>query len=206
MWKTILDLLFPIQCLGCNQEGNFLCYSCFKKLSFNTKQAKNNLLIASYYKDPLIKLLIHQYKYNFIKDLAKPLGMLMVKKIKNQNIKNSILIPVPLHKKRLRWRGFNQAELLAQVISQKLNIPIINNLLVRTRYTPPQAKIKNANQRKENIKQAFQLNLNFKNNLENKKIILIDDICTTGSTLDECTEVLKVLEPKSIWGLVIAKE
>ena len=221
MWKTILDLLFPIQCLGCGKEGNFICYSCFKKLPLNTKKSKNNLLIASYYKNLLIKQLIHKYKYDFIKDLAKPLGLLMVKKLQSQEVRpqkvgtfskkvplfrsDLCLVPIPLHQKRLKWRGFNQAELLAQEISKKTNIPVINNLLIRIKHTLPQMKIQDAKQRKKNMNQAFALNPNFNNNLENKNIILIDDISTTGATMKECAKALKPLKPKNILGLVIAK-
>ena len=209
MWKTILNIFFPIHCLGCNQEGSFICFNCFNKLPLNTELPSNNLLIASYYEYPLIKKIIHRYKYDFVKELAKPLGLLMIKKLNNFpnnfNKNNSILIPVPLHKKRLKWRGFNQSELLAQVISQELNIPVINNILIRNKHTLPQVKLENSKQRKENIEQAFQINPNFKNNLENKKIILIDDISTTGATLEECTKALKPLKPKKIIGLVVAQ-
>jgi len=209
MWKTILNIFFPIHCLGCNQEGSFICFNCFNKLPLNTELPSNNLLIASYYEYPLIKKIIHRYKYDFVKELAKPLGLLMIKKLNNFpnnfNKNNSILIPVPLHKKRLKWRGFNQSELLAQVISQELNIPVINNILIRNKHTLPQVKLENSKQRKENIEQAFQINPNFKNNLENKKIILIDDISTTGATLEECTKALKPLKPKKIIGLVVAR-
>ena len=205
MWKTLLDLIFPINCLGCGQPGNFICFNCFEKIPLNTKPILNNLLIASYYKNPLVKQLIHSYKYDFVKDLAKPLGQLMVKKLAQQNIKNPVLIPVPLHAKRLRWRGFNQSEELALVISQKLNIPVINNVLIRTKHTSPQAKIENLKQRKINIKNSFQININFKKSLKNKNIILIDDISTTGATIEECAKTLKPLKPKTVYGLVIAK-
>ena len=233
MRKIILDLLFPINCLECNQEGKFICSSCFEKIPVNEKEVEFNkdsdldkLIIASDYSYTLVKQAIHRYKYDFVKELANPLGQLMVKKLNQENIKNSILIPIPLHPKRLRWRGFNQAELLAQVISKELNIPVINNLLIRTKHTQPQAKIENAQQRQQNIKQAFGLNPQevwhnqvgtfetkvpldrpdlYLNNLSNKTLILIDDISTTGATLKECTKILKSLKPKEIFGLVIAK-
>ncbi len=299
MWKTILDLIFPIHCLGCNQEGYFICYSCFKKipinkkppLNFNQKGALDNLIIASSYKHPLIKETIHQFKYNFIKDLAEPLGLLMAKKLKeaednlrpkrivlqndvpcearasfsgrpseskpkSKSESNLLLIPIPLHKKRLRWRGFNQADLLAQVVSKKLNIPVNNNLLIRTKYTLPQVKIQDAKQRKQNIQQVFALNKNTEvrasrapkrtspkgivlqndvfrtskrialqndvpcearasflrrssgfdfTDLSDKAIILVDDISTTSATLEEAAQTLKPLQPKKIWGLVIAQ-
>jgi len=203
MWKTILDLFFPKYCLNCNQEGNFICYSCFKKLPLNAKPALNNLLMASYYQNPLVKKAIHCFKYDFVKDLSKPLSLLMVKKLEKKNIKNPILIPIPLHKKRLRWRGFNQAELLAQEIGNKLNIPVINDVLIRTKHTLPQMKIKSSEQRKENIKQAFALSEEV--NLSNKTLILIDDISTTGATLEQAAKVLKQLKPKKILKLVIAQ-
>ena len=185
MWKTILSIFFPIHCLGCNQEGSFICFNCFNKLPLNTELPSNNLLIASYYEYPLIKRIIHRYKYDFVKELAKPLGLLMIKKLNNFpnnfNKNNSILIPVPLHRKRLKWRGFNQAELLAQVISQELNIPMINNLLIRTKHTLPQVKLENSKQRKENINNAFSLEVGpkrpcLKNDSIQKRLVLNNDV------------------------------
>ena len=214
MKKFILDLLFPISCLECNQEGKFICSACFEKIPLIKNQPVKNLIITSHYNHPLIKKAVHRYKYDFVKKLAKPLGHLMVKKLNQQNIKNPILIPIPLHLKRLRWRGFNQADLLARQISKELNIPIINNLLIQTKHTLPQMKIKNAKKRKQNIKHAFALNsrnvlkndvLGTRTSFSGRSFILIDDISTTGATLKECAKVLKPLKPKKIYGLVIAK-
>ena len=205
MWKTILDLFFPINCLGCGQEGQFICLSCFKKIPLNRKPPFKRLIVASHYKYPLIKQAIHRYKYDFIKDLAEPLGKLMVKAIEERFFENTLLIPVPLHKKRLRWRGFNQAELLALEISQNLNIPMANDILIRTKHNLPQANIKSPQERKENIKQAFQLSRQLTTNIRNKTILLVDDVCTTEATLKECAKVLKLLQPKEIWGLVVAR-
>ncbi len=220
MKKFILDLLFPIQCLGCGQEGQFICSACFKQVPLNSKgslkfssSALINLIIASDYDYPLVKQAIHRYKYDFVKDLAKPLGQLMVNRLNAILSANKIswdsifLIPVPLHKKRLRWRGFNQAELLAQKISQESKIPLVNNLLIRTKYSLPQMAIKSSQERKENIKHAFQLNPQMGTvlDLRDKTFILVDDVCTTEATLKECAKVLKHFQPKQIWGLVVAR-
>ena len=252
MKKFILDSLFPINCLGCGQEGQFICPACFERipllkkplLRFHQTSALTGLIVASDYNHALVKQAIHRYKYDFVKNLAEPLGLLIVKRLKNLsdvfNKNNSVLIPVPLHKKRLRWRGFNQAGLLAEKISQELKIPLADNILIRQRHRPPQMAIKTSQQRKENIKGAFQLNLKFGVNrsralraergralrttpfvfdkgcirkarplkeslLKNKTIILIDDVCTTGATLEECAQALKSLQPKQIWGLVVAR-
>ena len=221
MWKTIIDLLFPIHCLNCRQEGEFICSSCFKKILINKKYYfdKNNILkktiVAGCKEDELLKQAVYRYKYNFIKDLAKPLGQLMINKlledIKKKDLKKFILIPIPLHQKRLRWRGFNQAELLAQEVNKKLNIPVINNLLIRTKHTLPQAKIKKAFQRRQNIHDVFEIKdvpCEAKNvfNFKKKIIILVDDISTTSATLGEAARTLNVLKPKQIWGLVLTKD
>ena len=224
MGEFILDLLFPIRCLGCGQEREFICSTCFEEIPLNKEPplisqepTLAGLMVASDYDYPLVKQAIHRYKYDFVKDLAKPLGQLMIKKLTATLYRKGtpfILIPVPLHKKRLRWRGFNQAELLAEVISQEIKIPLISNLLVRARHDLPQVQIKSSQERKENIKQAFRINKTRTalakqglplSDLSNKTIILIDDISTTGATLEECASVLKPLKPKEIWGLVVAR-
>jgi predicted amidophosphoribosyltransferase len=129
-------------------------------LRFNQNSFLSGLLTASNYDYPLTKRTIHCFKYDFVRDLAKPLGELMAEKLVDfsDSVNNITLIPVPLHKRRLRWRGFNQAEELALIVGQKLNLPVINNLIIRTKYTLPQVKIGSVNDRKENIKQAFALN------------------------------------------------
>ena len=216
MLKLILNLLFPIQCLACGKEGKFICSQCLGQIPFNTEPSasihKNSLkgvIAVSDYKYPLVKKIVHCYKYGFIQELSKPLGTLMVKKLTAYSPRNPILIPVPLHQKRLRWRGFNQSELLAQEISQQLNIPIASNILIRAKNTSPQAKIEDPAQRKTNIQNAFTLtpppNLQRFDLWRNKTIILVDDIATTGATLQQCAKVLAPFKPKDILGLVLAR-
>ncbi len=103
------------------------------------------------------------YKYRFIEDLAVPLGKVLIQAMLNSQIPiPDLIIPVPLHKRRLRWRGFNQAELLANYLGENLapgfEIPVFSGLLVRKKYTHPQMEIKNYFRRKKNIENAFQIN------------------------------------------------
>ncbi|MBU1102567.1 hypothetical protein KJ853_02840 [Patescibacteria group bacterium] len=236
----LLDILFPKYCLGCNKENSYLCKDCFaaipilqnahcflcglrsptghvcKKCKNKFHPALSGLLIASNWNNLLLRQIIYKYKYSFIKELSQPLSQIIIKFLLNLNfiLLNSqfIIIPVPLHKRRLQWRGFNQAELLAQEISGFLGIPINNQILERARYTLPQAEIKSKQERYQNIKNVFKVNekinstsLNNPLNIKSKIIILIDDICTTTSTLEECAKTLKPLGPKEIWALAIAR-
>jgi len=228
-----LDLILPKYCLGCGKENFYVCESCFNRIlilssancfscghrsptGYVCKRCKNKfhpalngLLVSSEWSDLFLRQIIYKYKYHFIKELADPLAQLMIKFLEANHYKNllsanTILIPVPLHKKRLIWRGFNQAELLAQKISSRFFIPLNTEVLQRSRDTFPQAEIKNQNNRRNNIRDAFKI-VNNSISLRNKTVILIDDIGTTGSTLEECAKTLKPLKPKEIWGFIIAR-
>lgn len=177
----ILDIIFPIQCLGCKKYGEWLCDQCL-------------ISIQDYsYRNLLLKKAIHAFKYKFVKDLAKPLSKLLLKKI---NFDYDFIIPVPLHQKRLRWRGFNQSELLAKEINQNK----VLNALVKIKNTKPQMQL-SEKQRKQNIKNTFKCVFD----LKNTKILLIDDIETTGSTLTECKKVLLKAGAKEVYCLTLAK-
>lgn len=214
--KHLIDLLFPIFCVGCGKEGYFICPDCLKEIPINLKIQKiryiHKLIITSTYTNPIIKKAIHEYKYNFVKELCIPLAELMIERLKavitDDLIEKILLVPVPLHKRRLRERGFNQAELLAKQISKAIGIPINTNLLIRKHYSLPQVKIKDAQLRRKNIRKAFELNSKFQVSsfrFHDKIIILIDDVCTTGATLKECAKVLEQLKPNQIWALVLAR-
>jgi len=213
--KFLLELLFPSFCLGCQEkEETYLCEDCESTLEISSfhqpYQGLNfsDLYFAINYQNPLIKILIRKFKYQpFIKELAKPLTYLIIKHFqlleKNLNFFKAILIPVPLTKKKQKERGFNQAEEIAKELSLFLRVPLISNLLIKIKETPSQTEV-SAEKRRENLKNAF-LCQDF-NKIKNKTILLIDDVFTTGSTLEECSRVLKKAGAKKIIGIVIAKE
>lgn len=167
------------------------------------------IIVSSRYATIGIAKMIHLFKYNFIEDLKIPLGKIMVKSFLNHRISlPDILIPVPLHKRRLRARGFNQSELLADFLGENLapgiNLPVLNDTLSRRRPTPSQMKIKNYKERQKNIQNAFIVLK--KAEIKNKNILLVDDVATTGATLLECARVLKTAGARKVSAIVIARQ
>lgn len=226
---AILDGLFPIHCLGCNTFDNWICDRCHTTLPLLTQQhcpiCKKNMtnngevcpacitstshdtfdgiFIASHYNDALLKKAIHFYKYRFVSDLSESLALLLAQALQNSTLPSpDIIIPVPLHKRRQRWRGFNQAELLAHTLD--LQIPLLTDILLRVRYTVPQVKMKNKIKRQENLTNAFIVQNTM--HIHGKNILLIDDVITTGATLDECARTLKAGGAKNVFCLVLARE
>jgi ComF family protein len=179
----------------------------------NKCQNKNlsGLYFALPYKEKtLTKKLIHQFKYQpYLKDLAKTLASILIehfiKTSKNTDEiwENSILVPIPLDKNKLKRRGYNQSEELAKELAKILKIPVISGNLVKIKQTDPQMTLKKA-ERETNLQNAFAI----KNPLgfaRGKKIFLVDDVYTTGATMEECAKILKKSGVKSVFGIAIAR-
>ncbi len=203
--NNILDYIFPNFCLNCNKEGYILCNTCFESIKLlplenkSQNQYFDNCYICCQYNDPLIAKIIKKYKYNCLKDLNKYLINILYRQAKRINLKpQTIITNIPLHKKKRNLRGFDQTEILAQGLAQKLNLEY-KPLLKRIKNTKPQAKLKKE-ERKRNICNSF-LTINSSNN---KDILLVDDIMTTGETLNQASKVLKEYNNKII-AIVIAK-
>lgn len=213
----LFKLFFPKFCFGCQREESYLCQDCratleiLKTHQHHFSENIKDLYFALHYQAPLIKNLIQKFKYEpFIKELAKPLSSLIIEHFQLLdnpplflNEKESfILVPIPLEKKRLKWRGFNQAEEIAKELGSFLGIPLITDCLRKTRETIPQVELP-PKARKENIKGVFSLREG--KLVKNKKILLLDDVYTTGSTLKECARILKEAGAREIIGVVVAR-
>lgn len=215
MWintkNFVLNLLFPQFCFNCQKEGSYLCEDCQSILeissfhqNYPTRNLKDLYFVLSY-QNPLIKKLIRRFKYEpFVKELAKPLSLLIINHFqlieKYPDFSNFVLISVPLTKKRLKWRGFNPAEEIGKELSNFLKISLISDCLIKIKETLPQVELSDE-KRKENIKGVFSCQN--KNRIQGKKILLVDDIYTTGSTLEECARVLRESGVKEVFGIVI---
>jgi ComF family protein len=212
--KFFLDLLFPKFCFNCGKEGSYLCQDCFSMLEISQIHQKystkslTDLYFALPYQNILIKKLIQKFKYEpFIKELAETLSFLIITHFQlldnKPNLTNSILIPIPLNEKRLRWRGFNQAEEIGKYLSEFLKTPLASNCLLRVKNTYPQVEL-TAEARKENVRNIFFCQN--KKEIFGKKILLIDDVYTTGATMEEAASKLLEAGAKEVWGVVVARE
>jgi competence protein ComFC len=175
----------------------------------------DGVLIAADYDSEPIKSLIRAFKYNFARGIAPILGEYLF--LFSQNIssrllftnkksfdirniaKNGFMIPIPLHKKRYRWRGFNQSAEIAKITAERYGAEL-NNDLRRIKHRKPQSKL-NKDKRKKMISGCFSWQ---GENLQGRRILLIDDVYTTGSTLNEAAKVLKENGAGKIWGMVLA--
>lgn len=210
--KTILDISEYNYCLCSknplrlhpNQESG-KCSRCQdKKLS--------GLYFALPYKEKfLTKKLIYQFKYQpYLKTLAKPLAELLAEHFiisglnTNEVWENSTLVPVPLDRKKLKIRGYNQSEELAKELSKIIKVPVLTDVLTKTKTTLPQMEL-SKEKREENLQGAFAVRKPF-GVAQGKKVFLVDDVYTTGSTMQECARVLRLAGAKSVWGIAIARE
>lgn len=222
--KTITDfcisLVFPKICIGCEKEGFCLCPKCFKKIKIqktplciycgkiankglcqtcSSKTPLTGVLVGCKYSG-LVKEIIHRYKYDGDKELANPLCEILLEKLNEKKFNSETLITsVPLHKKRQNYRGFNQSEIIARKIARSAGINY-EKLLGRKVFNQPQMTL-SRRARKENLLGAFS---SLGADLHGKTIIVVDDVCTTGATLEECAKTLRKSGARQVWGLVIA--
>lgn len=220
-----LDLLFPQRCIGCGQEGAFICYSCLNSLprlmpplcprcgrpqpsgilcpSCVTWPAEIDGIRSPFRFDGVMRQVIHQLKYRNLRALSTPLAQLLQHYLTTTPVPGEVLVPVPLHRKRLRERGYNQSSLLARKLGKLTNLPVVEDCLIRQRYTQPQVRTSTVAERQSNIADAFACR---DQRLRDRQVLLIDDVSTSGATLNACAIVLKAAGATSVWGLVLARE
>lgn len=201
-----LDLLFPITCVGCGKEKTHCCSDCFlkipRRIPRHYQQQNNSLIAAADFKEnSLLDELIHRFKYEGAQKIAGILVSLLPTLQFNPH--NTVLVPVPLHPKRENFRGFNQSALLALEIKKKCGFEVLN-ILQRDRHTTPQIELSRS-KRLTNVNGAFSIK-NPRLNLSREIFyILIDDVYTTGATMQECMKTLQSHGAFNTVGLVIGR-
>jgi len=226
---AIKNIFFPCLCAYCEQKipKGYLCPKCEEKITFlypprckycfekitpgkattcmkcsNKTIYYSNLVSITAYQEPM-PTLIHSFKYrnhDYLDRLFSPLIIKYLTRIGFDNTSYDMIIPVPLHKHKLKTRGYNQSLLLSKLLSNYFKIPLINDIIFVTEYKPSQTKF-TKQKRQENVEGIFQI----RKAIDNKKIILVDDIFTTGSTINSCSQALHKNGAKEILALTLSK-
>jgi len=219
--EALLDLLFPPRCVGCGREGEWFCQTCQSQLAFILPpvcpMCGLHLPVGSFcsqshspwldairsvaYSEGALREAIHQFKYRGVRALALPFGKLLYGCWQIHEIPADVIVPVPLHPRRLRERGYNQSELLAEQLGRHTGVPVNCAVLRRVKHTLPQVGL-NAQRRRENVADAFQA---VSDSLADQRVVLIDDVCTTGATLEACSVALKTQGARSVWALTLGR-
>ncbi len=218
----VLGFLFPIRCTGCEVEGSILCPSCLPNLArleppycricAGTTDGRPvceecqaapfpiDGIRAPYLMEDPLRSAIHKLKYEDLRAAAPTLGRLLGDWLQTKDMPGDCLTPVPLHPRRMRGRGYNQSALLAGQVSRISGLPV-RDLLKRTRDTPPQANLGGRSQRQDNVEDSFIC----KEDVRGAKVVLVDDVVTSGSTMAACAQALKKRGAASVWGIALAR-
>lgn len=218
LWGYFLDILFPPICLACRaylaeqiEKDNLLCNTCFSSIPIYETvplMPKFALVAISTYDNKALRELLHAFKYDRFLAAQTPLTFLIDKYLNSVNFSkvlsnNTVIIPIPLHSKRFRERGFNQAEKIADILAERLGLSVNNGTLTRIKNTPHQTTRKSKTERLDSLKNSFEIT--DKKELSGKTVILVDDVYTTGATMNEASKALRRAGVKDIIGFVVAK-
>jgi ComF family protein len=222
--RIALDLLFPARCIGCGAGGSFVCEACAATLplampsrcarcwrpgvggvceSCRADPPPFDGLVAAYVYSGLARELVHHLKYREATALAAPMASLLTKAVAGRLPQADLIVPVPLSGLRRRTRGYNQSEALARALGRELELLVSARALSRRRHTPPQARSAGAEERRRNVEGAFEARAG---EVASRRVLLLDDVTTTGATLRACAAALRSAGARSVWALAFARE
>jgi len=223
--RVALDFLLPRWCIACGREGEYICHSCRQSLpSINPpicprcgrpqppgkpcrgcigEKAEIYGIRAPFLFEGVIRHAIHELKYRNLRAIAPTLAGFLYDYLLENPIPAEVIVPVPVHEKRERERGYNQSALLARELGRHCGIPVVEGSLVRQGFTPPQARSASAVERQKNVADVFTCR---GKQLQGKRVLLIDDVSTSGATLIAGADEIKKAGATAVWGLVVALE
>lgn len=211
LFDDLLDLVFPPRCAGCRGRGVLLCSACRAgcRLVPTAANAEQHRRLASpflvstagaYIFEGALREAIHTLKYERRARMAGPLGALLAQYLVLHPRRVDAIVPVPLHPARLRRRGFNQAQLLAEHLARAAHLPLLATQLVRVRETSQQADLTRI-ERRENVRDAFC----WQGAAPPLRVLVLDDVLTTGATIEAVAAALYRAGAREIHGLALAR-
>ena len=220
--EAALDLVLPLSCAGCGRDGGVLCDSCRTGLprltapycarcadpghplcaACEARPPAYGAITAPFLMEGVVRDLVYSLKYRNLRASAPELGRLMTRHLESNPLPHDVIVPVPLHRSRERRRGYNQSELLAKQVSSGTGLSLDSGSLKRTRDTPPQIDMQSNDERIENVEAAFEAS----SELDGRRVLLVDDVVTTGSTMSACATALRAAGASSVWGLALARQ
>jgi ComF family protein len=182
---------------GRPQASGIVCASCWQR------PTEIDGIRSPFRFDEVIRKAIHELKYRNLRAISPRLAELLADYLEKNPLPGDALLGVPLHPRRLRERGYNQSDLVAEELGKHIGLPVIEDCLVRVREAQPQVRAADVEERRRNVADAFVCS---DESVSGKRIILIDDVCTSGATLESCAAALKNKGATSVWGLTLAME
>jgi ComF family protein len=182
---------------GRPQASGIVCPDCWQR------PTKIDGVRSPFRFDGAVRKSIHELKYRNLKAISPCLGELLAYYLNENPLPGEVLVSVPLHPRRLRERGYNQSALLAKELGKSIDLPVIEACLVRVKQAQPQVRAVDVEERRRNVADAFVCR---DDKATGKQIILVDDVCTSGATLESCAAALKDRGATSVWGLTLARD
>ncbi len=206
VWDVVLNLLFPPRCAGCGRVGAMWCGACARTLESLAVTARSRELdevrvIASGAHEGILQEAVQGLKYHGLRALAIPLGARVAQAVGSTGQPFDVVIAVPTPPQRLRMRGYNQAQLIAEVTAQRLGLPCLNDALIRVRETRSQVGLTRA-ERRQNVSGAFVADAE---QVRGLRVLIVDDVCTTGATLAACASALREAHARAVMAATVTE-
>jgi len=204
--QGLLDFFYPNFCVACDRKisGGIFCKECFSQIEPLTIPVSGSLFAAVRYQKPM-STAIHRFKYRAETYLASHLSQFLIELSLYYRLNERIdcVIPVPLYSSRQRERGFNQSELMARELAAKFSLPVYSRILIRVKNTPSQTTL-SEKQRMANVARAFQVRK--PEIVKDRVCLLVDDVLTTGATLNVCRNTLLSAGASEVFGIALARD
>ena len=210
VWQHAIELLLPSRCVGCGAGGTYLCDACLGRarragpLAFDPAARAFDEVTAPLAYEGAARTAVLRLKYAGLRAIAPSMARPMAEALSSASVRADVVVPVPLHPSRLRQRGFNQALLLARPIAEAVGLPVRDDLLRRLVAGTPQVDAGSIDERRANVAGAFGLAPGA--DAAGLRVVLVDDVLTTGSTLDAAAAALKGGGARSVHALAFARE